>query len=63
VNKVRIRFGLRLPIFKNAGVFVFYTSELKATDIQDNVGRLSALLIVAGQEQIANRLVCEYEPA
>jgi hypothetical protein len=63
VNNVRVRFGLRDLVWfaKNSGVFVFRTSENKATDLQDSLGRLKLLLQFAGQEKIADKLFCEYE--
>jgi hypothetical protein len=61
VSRVRVRFGLRLPTFKNAGVFVFYTTEDAALDLRNGLVKVKSLLTFAGQPQIGDRLICEYE--
>ncbi len=58
--RTRVRFGIRLgwPL-KNAAVFVFYTSKDQYERIKEVSEWLRTALVVAGQDDLASRLVCE----
>lgn len=57
----RVRFGITLPFFKNAGVFVFYTTAANVKKMQDAVEMLKAALMLAGQDAIAGKIVFDYK--
>jgi phosphate/sulfate permease len=51
----RVRFGIRVPIFVNAAIFVFYLSE---SDCQRMTGAIELILAVV-PSYVARRLVFE----
>jgi hypothetical protein len=57
----RVRFGIRVPIFVNAATFVFYMGEETAFKFQESIVNAAMLLRMAGQDRIADRLVCEVQ--
>ena len=58
--KTRMRFGIKLswPI-ANIAIAVFYTSPDIAQKLIDGAGVIRMLLIGAGQQTLADRLICE----
>ena len=57
--KKRIRFGIKVPIFVNAAIFVFYMDEETAAKFQGHVTSAAMLLRLSGQDRIADRIVCD----
>lgn len=53
----RVRFGVRVPIFPNAGVFVFYLEDGKFKEFERGVALASAYL----PAEFRRRLVFEYQ--
>ena len=56
---VRVRFGLdlRLPLLRNAGVFVLRLSEAEFGKGEEHVAGLRMLLHATGRAEIADRLL------
>lgn len=57
-NQVRVRIGVRLPIFVNAATGVVYTSDLGAQRLIADVEALRATLVLLGAKGFADRLIC-----
>lgn len=53
----RIRFGVKMPIFVNMATFVFYLNHEQADRMADHVSNILVLLRLAGQNQVADRIV------
>ena len=56
----RIRFGIRIPIFRNLGVIVFYTSAAATVQFSAAVDVIRTVLFNAGID--ANSIVFEATP-
>lgn len=63
-KKLRCRFGLRLklPLLKNAGVFVVYMTHASVSRMSEAVETVRDLLIISGREDIARMIVFEQGP-
>lgn len=57
-NLVRVRFGVTLPIFKNAAAVVFYAPDTGARNLVTAVEVLRSTLVSLGQQAFADRLIC-----
>lgn len=51
MEKVRVRFGVKVPIFKNAGIFVRYISKENYDLIKANLEKLEATLLLSGDNE------------
>ena len=56
---VRVRFGVRVPIFPNAGILIFRVDEDTYSALYAAVKQLRTALNRAGEFKLADRLVCE----
>lgn len=55
----RIKFGVRVPIFKNAGILVGYVEAADAAKIGSAVKVIREILLNSGLRKLADRIVYE----
>jgi hypothetical protein len=60
MKQYRVRFGIRVPVFKNIGVLVFHVDEATLPKVRQAFDILSIVLLNNG---IEDRLVFEYKEA
>jgi hypothetical protein len=56
MEKVRVRFGVRVPIFKNAGIVVVYINKENYDLIKDNLSKLETALLLSGDDKAYSML-------
>ena len=61
MRRNRIRFGIRIPIFRNLGVIVFYAAPAATEQFSAAVDVIRTVLINSGID--ANSIVFEANPA